>query len=351
MNMPLVSIIVPIYNVEKYLEQCINSLVNQTYKKIEIVLIDDGSTDSSGQISDKYAGIDKRIKVVHKLNGGLSSARKVGVSEVSGEFAMFVDGDDWIDENTVQECINCIEKNQDIQCVLFAYKKEYPQKSIPVQVMDKSRVFDKRQAEDKIYRRLFGLSSEELNHPERMHNIESCCMKLYRTDLIKKGEFFETKVVGSSEDALFNMYALYEMGEACYINKFFYHYRKLPKSLTNSYRPRLIEQWGKLFDIMENIIEEKQLGRKYECALKNRIALSILGIGINELSNSQVGVWGHVKNIRNYLKSSKYSNAVRQIKISEMSIQWKFFMVACKCKLSVSVYAMLIVMTYLKRKM
>ena len=76
-----------------------------------------------------------------------------------------------------------------------------------------------------------------------------------------------------------------------------------------------------------------------------------MGIGINELSNSQVGVWGHVKNIRNYLKSSKYSNAVRQIKISEMPIQWKIFMVACKCKLSVSVYAMLIVMTYLKRKM
>lgn len=80
MNEELISIIVPVYNVEEYLKECIDSIINQTYKRIEIILVDDGSTDKSGKICDDYAKIDKRIKVVHKENGGLSDARNVGIS-------------------------------------------------------------------------------------------------------------------------------------------------------------------------------------------------------------------------------------------------------------------------------
>ena len=94
-----VSIIVPVYNVEKYLPKCIESILNQTYTNLEVILIDDGSTDSSGKICDEYARRDGRIKVIHKENGGNSSARNAGLDCCTGDFLAFVDSDDWIEEN------------------------------------------------------------------------------------------------------------------------------------------------------------------------------------------------------------------------------------------------------------
>ena len=96
-----ISIIVPIYNVEKYLERCINSLINQTYKNIEIILVNDGSTDNSLIICEKYKNIDSRIILVNKENGGLSDARNVGIDNSSGNYITFIDSDDYIDDDYV----------------------------------------------------------------------------------------------------------------------------------------------------------------------------------------------------------------------------------------------------------
>lgn len=94
-----ISIVVPVYNVEHYLPKCIESIINQTYQNLEIILVDDGSTDRSGFICDQYAALDSRIKVVHKENGGLSDARNAGIDIAAGDFLGFVDSDDWIDED------------------------------------------------------------------------------------------------------------------------------------------------------------------------------------------------------------------------------------------------------------
>ena len=102
MNSPLVSVIVPVYNVAPYLEQCLDSIVNQTYRNLEIILVDDGSTDESGAICDRYAEQDSRIQVVHKENGGQSSARNVALDMMTGEWVLFVDSDDWIELNTLE---------------------------------------------------------------------------------------------------------------------------------------------------------------------------------------------------------------------------------------------------------
>ena len=95
--MATISIIVPVYNVEKYLERCVKSIQNQTYSDLEIILVDDGSPDSSGALCDQYAKEDKRIKVIHKKNGGLSEARNYGIEAATGSYIMFIDSDDWID--------------------------------------------------------------------------------------------------------------------------------------------------------------------------------------------------------------------------------------------------------------
>ena len=115
---PLISVIVPVYNVEKYLRRCLDSIVNQTYKNLEIILVDDGSVDNSGNICDEYAVKDKRIQVIHKENGGLSSARNKGLDIINGEYVSFIDSDDYVDNSFIEKLYTiCINNNVDIaQC-------------------------------------------------------------------------------------------------------------------------------------------------------------------------------------------------------------------------------------------
>ena len=105
-----ISIIVPVYNVEKYLKKCIDSIVNQTYKNLEIILVDDGATDRSGEICDELAKLDNRIKVYHKKNGGLSDARNYGVERATGSYVGFVDSDDYIDAEMYEKLYEAITK-------------------------------------------------------------------------------------------------------------------------------------------------------------------------------------------------------------------------------------------------
>lgn len=107
-NIHLISIIVPIYNVEKYLRRCVDSIAKQTYRNLEILLIDDGSTDSCGKICDEYAAFDKRINVIHKTNGGLSDARNVALDICTGDYIVFIDSDDFVSELYIENLYNSI---------------------------------------------------------------------------------------------------------------------------------------------------------------------------------------------------------------------------------------------------
>ena len=110
-----ISIIVPIYNVKKYIQQCVESLINQTYKNLEIILIDDGSTDGCGELCDEFGKKDQRIHVIHKQNGGLSDARNKGIDVASGDYIGFVDSDDWISHNMYEKMLSSLKSvNADI---------------------------------------------------------------------------------------------------------------------------------------------------------------------------------------------------------------------------------------------
>ena len=110
-NQALISVIIPIYNVEAYLRECIDSVINQTYKNFEIILVDDGSTDSSGKICDEYVEKYDRITVIHQKNSGLSVARNTGLSEANGDYIYFLDSDDYIDEATLEKLLKIAKKN------------------------------------------------------------------------------------------------------------------------------------------------------------------------------------------------------------------------------------------------
>ena len=120
-NNCLISIIIPVYKVEKYLRQCLDSVVNQTYRKLEIILVDDGSPDSCGMICDEYAQKDTRFKVLHKENGGLSDARNAGLDIFQGDYLMFIDSDDWVDPDFCEKALSYALK-YNVSCVAFGVK-------------------------------------------------------------------------------------------------------------------------------------------------------------------------------------------------------------------------------------
>lgn len=120
--MELISVIVPVYNVEEHLEKCLSSIVNQTYKNLEIILVDDGSTDSSGEICDRYAMCDERFVVIHNENGGVSAARNAGVAKATGEYIMFVDSDDYVESDIAEFLLNLtLQYDADISMCGFKY--------------------------------------------------------------------------------------------------------------------------------------------------------------------------------------------------------------------------------------
>ncbi|MDA3053089.1 glycosyltransferase family 2 protein [Campylobacter sp. JMF_01 NE2] len=125
---PVVSVIIPVYNVEIYLKECLNSVINQSYKNLEIILVDDGSKDKSGEICDEFAKNDSRVKVFHKENGGVSSARNLGLDMASGKYIAFVDSDDYIKKDFILSMINSILKNHSEACIVqnpkFSIEKE-----------------------------------------------------------------------------------------------------------------------------------------------------------------------------------------------------------------------------------
>lgn len=132
---PLLSVIVPVYNVEQYLHQCVDSIIGQTYKNLEIILVNDGSTDGSGAICDDYAAKDSRVRVIHKENGGQSSARNLGISISNGDYTTFVDSDDWLELDMYQVLIKqLLDTSADV--ITFQYVDEFEDKPTFLQEKD-----------------------------------------------------------------------------------------------------------------------------------------------------------------------------------------------------------------------
>lgn len=121
---PLVSIIVPVYKVEEYLHNCVDSIINQTYQNLEIILIDDGSPDNCGQICDEYVEKDERIKVIHQENKGLSSARNTGLDICRGNYIAFVDSDDWVDSNFIEAMLEYANENTIVHCGYYIHNEK-----------------------------------------------------------------------------------------------------------------------------------------------------------------------------------------------------------------------------------
>lgn len=227
----LISIIVPVYNVEQYLEKCVDSIINQTYKNLEIILVDDGATDSSGKLCDELAKIDNRIKVYHKENGGLSDARNYGVEKSTGEYIGFVDSDDYIDAEMYEKLYEAIKKeNVDVaECNL---KIIYP---------DREELFTEQNYYNVCTKQEY---LEEYLKIEKIFG--SACVRLIKSDIAKKLKF----PVGKLYEDTYYAYGLINVADSYVImDAPYYNYLMRENSITNArFNPRI-------FDLIE-IVEE-----------------------------------------------------------------------------------------------
>lgn len=202
----MISVIVPVYNAQRVLERCISSIVNQTYRNLQIILVNDGSTDNSGKICQKYKA-DSRIVVINKKNGGASSARNEGLKAATGEFLMFVDADDYIEAKMI-ELLAKAQKKQNAEVVFCGYCKHIKGKKIVVDLWEDPgfELLKNSSGLGRLYQKML------LNSP---------CVKLVKRSLIRNG-FHEGISIG--EDILFNLDYMKQVRTAACINYIGYHY-------------------------------------------------------------------------------------------------------------------------------
>lgn len=345
----MVSIIVPVYKTKDYLRQCIGSLLSQTYRSVEIILVDDGSPDECPALCDAYASKDKRIRVIHKENGGLSSARKAGIRNANGDYIVVVDSDDWLEPNTIAECVEIALRN-DADCVMFGYVREYPQKSIPARLFDSDFSCEVSTSEEKIHRRIIGLMGDELRNPQQIDNLSTVCMKLYKTDAAQKGRIVSERIVGTSEDTIFNLYAL-DGRKISYINKCFYHYRKSnAQSITAQHKPDLAEKWDVMYGIMQEYIDGSGRADEYHTPFLNRVACGMIGLGLNEIGSTE-SIWEKSQRLRAILDKPLYQEAFKQLDTSYCGAKWKLFFLLCKKRWTFLLEVLLQIMNYLRSRM
>lgn len=230
MNEKLVSVIVPVYNAELFLSKCINSLINQDYKKIEIILVNDGSNDNSKTICDEFSLKDSRITVVHRENKGVSSARNLGLEMCSGDFIMFIDSDDWIELNTISTLMN-IQDESNYDLIMYGLSREYLELKKTTNQPFNEEIFENK---NQILKALPNFIKNE--------KVNSLCNKLYKSEVIKNKQIFFDESLNIAEDALFNYQVFFEINTLYISEQCFYHYTvKDHPSLTKRYNPKKYE--------------------------------------------------------------------------------------------------------------
>ena len=346
---PKISIIVPVYKVEPYLHRCVDSLLNQTYRNLEIILVDDGSPDNCPQICDDYAEKDDRVVVIHQENAGQSSARNAGLDIMTGEYIMFVDSDDWVEPETCTEALSASEKF-DADVVMWDYIRERPNASKKKGIFKEDVIFEEPTVKDRLYYRMIGLLDSELARPEMADALAPIWGKLYRRECVEREHIrvYDIRKVGAYEDGLFNLDVFKGAKKVIYLNQFFYHYRKdIDGATTTTYRERLPEQWEHLFDYLEHYIQINELKEDASSRLSNRVVLSILGLGLNLLADSE-NVWVKIKKLKKILSSKRYRRAFKRVPLNYFPMHWKIFYGFAKYNFATGVYIILVCIKKLK---
>lgn len=247
MDTGLVSIIVPVYNSEKFLKRCVESILDQSYKNIEVILINDGSTDSSGEICDFFSKKDSRVKVINQTNSGPSIARNRGIDKAKGKYIQFVDSDDYIEYNMTETLVNEMGKNIDL--VLCGYKYIYKDDNNKL-IIKNSNIYKESCLTKSEFLSRFGILFKD-------YYINYICNKLYIKDIIRKHNIRFDLSTDWGEDLLFNLHYLNQCNKVSIVDKLLYNYNKYnDNSITSSFNRNLCNNQRKMYDSVRMFLKE-----------------------------------------------------------------------------------------------
>lgn len=294
---PLISVIVPVYNVEKHLPKCVESILGQTYTNLEIILVDDGSPDNCGKICDDYVVKDKRVKVIHKENGGLVSARNAGYDIMTGEWHMYIDSDDWVDTDMCEKLVKCIEENPNIDILFWEHVLELGNRSIKGKIgwdcHSSKRIYEDEECKKLAWYTLIYNAG-----------IATAYCKLIKTNYAKKHNIrHDDRLRQGSEGVEFSLRAFYYAKKALFIDMYSYHYIYNPNSITKKIDEKNTLYLTDCYNLIAEDIRGFSHPEKFHEALLQRVVYVLIAIAMN--------TYFHPANKDSLmLKIRKYSNVI-----------------------------------------
>lgn len=337
--MPSISIIIPVYNVDKYLEKCLDSVTSQTFYDIEIILVNNGSTDKSLSICEQYRDRDKRITLISQDNLGPSGGRNRGIDIAQGKYIMFVDSDDWIAEDTCETVYKIAEDNN-ADYVFWSYCNESSSGTVIKEIYkDNQIVYDKKAVRDELLKGVLGLTGKKLRNPQKLDALVPVWARLYKTSIIKNNNirYIDLEFV-PSECQLFNFDYLRYSEKAVYVNKPMYHYRRNnTSSFTKGYRDGLLDKWIYWIDYCGKIVDMPGNSDLTD-AYYSRICFSVIPLGGNAIKPKKLK--DRLSEMKEFLNNRYYSEAFKHLDLSYFPLHWKVFFMFAKTGNTLGFYAM-----------
>lgn len=316
---PRVSIIVPIYRMEKYLPQCVDSLLAQTLKEIEIILVDDGSPDGCGAIADAYVRQDSRVRVIHQENAGLGPARNSGMAIARGEYIGFVDSDDWVKPEMYQRLYEAAKK-QDADIVVSGHRDVTGDRVLVTKVHPMAgQILSSEQEIRNVRNRLFG-------HAPWEKEVEafpmSVCMSLYRLDLLRQQQLIFREIL--SEDTIFNLNAYLQAKSIVFTDGTDYCYRKENQtSITQSFSREKCRQYT---EFLTALMEIALLESDETCILRaGRMAIDYCRLYVGLVADSELSLREKKAEIHRFASQEEIRHCWKNYPTKTLPLQQRTF--------------------------
>lgn len=321
--MPVVSIVVPVYKVEKYLNRCVNSLISQTLSDIEIILVDDGSPDNCPELCEEWAKRDNRIKVVHKPNGGLSSARNAGMETAVGKYIGFVDSDDDVELDMYEKMSDAAERYQ-VDFVMADYIRMQEDGTSYLKTLDiESGLYNREKIRREIFPNL--IMRESIDYGPLL-SVWHC---MYRTDFLKKHRLCFDEQVRWSEDNIFSAIMGYHCSSFFYMKgEGLYHYYQNPGTITTSYRKGAWQVYCTMNDHLHVFFDQVD-----DYDFNRQLKLHMIYYACNCLGHPKAMTKKDaVENIRLILNDKRLTDAFRNFALPDVPLKLKIQLVLMKWK-------------------
>lgn len=345
--MDLVTVIVPVYNVEKYLNRCVESIRNQTYTNLEIILVDDGSPDNCPKMCDEIQKTDNRVKVIHKQNGGLGFARNSGLEKTTGKYVTFIDSDDWINEKHIENLLSAIRK-EDADLVIGSYTSVNNSGNEKIAKSKETKVFSGLEdIENNLTLPLIGadvLASSDVEMES------SCCMNLYKMDIVNKYNLsFVSEKYAVAEDLYFNIDFFMHSEKILIIDEKGYYYYENLNSISRKYDPNRFIRTINFFDLVKEKIREYNLenkvGFRAERSFLMKIRVAVRHIVISDLPTKR-----KLDEIKAIVNNKTIEKVLKTYPIEKYSSAFRVFYYLVKNKNVVGVYCLTKIREVIKNK-